>query len=117
MFDDYRVKRLSRQENKLEKIMKELGPELSEYFCDSKLTRMLKGEKSNRKNAFSVGDEVCVNGMYGIVTYGPYHLNSKRDTYEIEIDGGEIITVENNGKNIEKYTHIEEIEEEDDFFS
>ena len=115
MFNDNR-KRLSGSNKKLQKILEDLGPELAQYFEDVKKPRMIKKSDLNSEPLFSLGDEVDVDGIYGVITYGPYKSHNNKETYEVEIDGGDIITVTYNGKNIKKYIYAIETEETDDDF-
>jgi hypothetical protein len=112
MFDD-REKRLVTSNEKIKKIMDELGPELMEYFDDIRKPRKLK-KKSSDVSKFKVGDLVTVGCLYGTIIYGPYKLTSGVNNYEVEIEDGEIITVEDIGDNIVKYVQLEEHEDIDE---
>jgi hypothetical protein len=114
--EDYRKKRLYNPDDKIKAIMQELGPEMMEYFDDIRKPKKLK-RKSNSKSSFSLGEIVTVKGSHGTIIYGPYKSDSKKDTYEVEMEDGDIITVEDDGKSMVKYSHVEEkTEEEDDDF-
>ena len=113
--EDYRKKRLHGSDDTLNKIIEELGPEMMEYFNDIRKPKKLK-RKSNSKKSFSLGEFVTVRGSHGTIIYGPYNSNSQKETYEVEMEDGEIITVEDDGKYIVKYAHVEEeVEKDDDF--
>lgn len=115
MSDD-KKRRLSKSNSKLQRILDELGPDLAQYFDDIRKPRMIKKNAEKNTSSFSSGDEVLLNNNYGIVIYGPYQSEFGKETYEIEIDGGEIVTVEYDGTNIEKYSHQEQYDDEDDDF-
>lgn len=104
---DDRNKRLYTPNEKIKKIMEELGPDLMEYFDDISKPKKLK-KKGNLRARFSIGDIVTINDTHGTVIYGPYKSDSNKETYEIEMEDGDILTVEDNGKNIVKYTYVED---------
>ncbi len=111
MVDD-RNRRLMSPNEKLKKIMDELGPDMMEYFEDISRVRRVKKAKSS-KNTFDIGEIVKVGDNHGTVIYGPYKMNSKFNNYEIEMENGDIVTIQDDGHSVTKYTPVE-IEKEED---
>lgn len=106
-------KSLSEEEREL---MRDLGPDFYEYFSDSRLgkkdTTKTKG-KRKIKPRFAIGDQVEVNGQgFGMVILGPYDGVYGANTYEIELESGEIIAQADDGKSISVY--VAPVEENDD---
>ena len=109
-----RDKRLYTPNQRMKKMLEYLGPEMMEYFDDLRPSKKLK-KKDNVKGNFSVGEIVTVGNSHGTIIYGPYKAENKKVQYEIEMEDGDIITVEDDGEKIVKYASQEEDIEEDDF--
>jgi hypothetical protein len=117
MIDDRR-KRLYTPNEKIKKMMEELGPELIQYFDDIGKTKKLK-RQSSKSSSFSIGDMVSINNDYGTIIYGPYKSEKNIDRYEVEMESGEIISIDDDGNKIVKYNAEDSVvsdEDTDDIF-
>ena len=111
---DDRMKRLNNGENQENKKLEEIDHELMSYIEDLRRKKKLK-KKNNENKKFSVGEIVTVKGNHGTIIYGPYKSHTKKEKYEIEMEDGDILTVEDDGQSIIKYTQIEDDFEDDKY--
>ncbi|MNC01745.1 hypothetical protein D3C81_500640 [compost metagenome] len=99
---------------KKSRAMKDLDPDLLEYFDDIRLSKNKKSSSKSTKSRFAIGDQVCVGSSYGTIVLGPYKSASNKDTYEIETEDNQFITAEDDGKAITEYIPPEEEKSDDD---
>lgn len=109
-----RSKRLTRENNINDMdFLMSLDPDLREYFDDIGTNKSNNSKLKRKKKAnFSIGDEVEISDGFGTIILGPYTSDKGSNTYEIECENGDFVTVEDDGEAIKIY--VAPIEENDD---
>ena len=85
------------EENDDYKLVSNMDNDLAGYFSDARVfakkTTSTKKKQKQKTSSYKIGDKVTVKGVKGSIIFGPYEVDKKK-MYEIELDNGELISID-----------------------